>query len=485
MMLSGTNLSCVRAGLPIFRDVGFAIGAGQALLVTGPNGAGKTTLLRLIAGLIRPTEGHVTLAGADPDASIGEEAHYLAHQDALKPSLTVAENLRFWSRFLGRAEPLEPALAAVRLDDLAAVPAAYLSAGQRRRLSLARLLAVHRPIWFLDEPTAALDAPGQASLAQIMQDHLASGGIIVAATHGWLDFGEAAVRELRLGGRPPHEDERALSTCSGGEGRGEGAAAQRPHAWESPATQTAARSDPGSSPKQALAQRAGRQEGNSLSQSLFAILARDMTMALRVGGGALMGVLFFLAVVTLIPFALGPDLALLRRVGPAVLWLGALLASLLALDRLLAVDQDDGSLDLIVTNRTPLELVVGAKAVAHWVTTGLPLVIATPLFGVLLNLEPASIGATALTLLVGTPALTFIGLIGAALAVALRRGGILLPILVLPLTIPVLIFGVSAANAALAGPVPFGTPFTVLCALALISLVIGPFAAAATLRHTD
>ena len=215
------------------------------------------------------------------------------------------------------------------------------------------------------------------------------------------------------------------------------------------------------------------------------MLVRDMTIALRIGGGALMGVLFFLAVVTLIPFALGPDLALLRRVGPAVLWLGALLASLLALDRLLAVDQDDGSLDLIVTNRAPLELVVAAKAVAHWLTTGLPLVAASPLFGVLLNLEPASIGASALTLLVGTPALTFIGLIGAALAVALRRGGILLPVLVLPLTIPVLIFGVSAANAALGGPVSFGTPFTILCALTLISLVVGPFAAAATLRHMD
>ncbi|MFZ0115754.1 MAG: heme exporter protein CcmB [Xanthobacteraceae bacterium] len=220
-------------------------------------------------------------------------------------------------------------------------------------------------------------------------------------------------------------------------------------------------------------------------QSLSAMLVRDMTIALRIGGGALMGVLFFLAVVTLIPFALGPDLALLRRVGPAVLWLGALLASLLALDRLLAVDQDDGSLDLIVTNRAPLELVVGAKAVAHWLTTGLPLVAASPLFGVLLNLEPASIGTTALTLLAGTPALTFIGLIGAALAVALRRGGILLPVLVLPLTIPVLIFGVSAANAALGGPVSFGTPFTILCALTLISLVVGPFAAAATLRHMD
>jgi heme exporter protein B len=217
--------------------------------------------------------------------------------------------------------------------------------------------------------------------------------------------------------------------------------------------------------------------------ALHALLVRDMRIAVRIGGGALMGVLFFLAVVTLTPFAIGPDLALLRRIGPAILWLGALLASLLALDRLFAADHEDGSLDLILMGRAPLELSVAAKALAHWLTTGLPLVIAAPLLGLLLNLEPAAIGAVVLTLLVGTPALTFIGLIGAALAVALRRGGLLLPVLVLPLTVPVLIFGVSAANAAVVGPVPFGTPFTILCALTLMSLVVGPFAAAATLRH--
>ena len=217
--------------------------------------------------------------------------------------------------------------------------------------------------------------------------------------------------------------------------------------------------------------------------ALSALLVRDMRIAIRVGGGALMGVLFFLAVVTLVPFAIGPDLALLRRIGPAILWIGALLASLLALDRLFAADQEDGSLDLILMGRTPMELVVAAKAIAHWITTGLPLVIASPVLGLFLNLEPASIGAVALTLLVGTPALTFIGLIGAAIAVALRRGGLLLPVLILPLTVPVLIFGVSASNAAVVGPVPFGTPFTVLCALTLMSLVIGPFAAAATFRQ--
>lgn len=217
--------------------------------------------------------------------------------------------------------------------------------------------------------------------------------------------------------------------------------------------------------------------------ALCALLVRDMRVAVRVGGGAMMGVLFFLVVVTLIPFALGPDLALLRRVGPAILWIGALLASLLALDRLFAADFEDGSLDLILMGRAPLELAVAAKALAHWLTTGLPLVIATPVLALFLNLEPAATGAVMLTLLIGTPALTFIGLIGAALAVVLRRGGLLLPVLVLPLTVPVLIFGVAASNAAIVGPVPFGTPFTILCALTLMSLVLGPFAAAATLRH--
>jgi heme exporter protein B len=217
--------------------------------------------------------------------------------------------------------------------------------------------------------------------------------------------------------------------------------------------------------------------------ALRAMLLRDMRIAVRIGGGALMGVLFFLVVVTLIPFAVGPDLALLKRIGPAILWLGALLASLLALDRLFAADYEDGSLDLILMGAAPLEFTVAAKGFAHWITTGLPLVIAVPVLGLLLDLDPAAIGVVALTLLVGTPALTFIGLIGAALAVALRRGGLLLPVLVLPFTIPVLIFGVSAAEAVIVGPVPFGTPFTILCALTLASLVIGPFAAAATLRH--
>jgi heme exporter protein B len=216
---------------------------------------------------------------------------------------------------------------------------------------------------------------------------------------------------------------------------------------------------------------------------LAALLIRDLRISVRVGGGALIAVLFFLVVVTLVPFAIGPDLALLRRIGPAILWLGALLANLLALDRLLAADYEDGSLDLILMARVPLELATAAKALAHWFTTGLPLVVAAPVLGLLLNIEPAASAAVALTLFAGTPALTFLGLIGAALSVTLRRGGLLLAVLIVPLTVPVLIFGVAASNAAIVGPVPFGTPFTILCALTLASAVIGPFAAAAALRH--
>lgn len=213
------------------------------------------------------------------------------------------------------------------------------------------------------------------------------------------------------------------------------------------------------------------------------LILRDMRLSVRVGGGALMGALFYFVVVSMIPFAIGPDLNLLARIGPAMLWIGALLSTLLALDRLFASDHDDGSLDLLTMSGLPLELTVAAKAIAHWLTTALPLVVITPVLGLMLNVELSAMGYVALTLLAGTPSLTFIGLIGAALSVTLRRGGLLMAILVLPLTVPVLIFGVAAANAAIVGPAPFGPPFTILCALSLASFVLGPFAAAAALRQ--
>ena len=198
MQLSADSLACTRGGRTVFTGLSFAVAGGEALVVTGRNGAGKSSLLRMIAGLVRIAGGRLTLAGGEDEASIGEQAHYLGHHDALKPSLSVRENLSFWATFLGGAdEGVAPALEAVGLAPLAGLPAAYLSAGQRRRLSIARLVAVKRPIWLLDEPTSALDTPSQGRLAELMHDHLSGNGIIIAAAHG--PIGLKNPREMRLG----------------------------------------------------------------------------------------------------------------------------------------------------------------------------------------------------------------------------------------------------------------------------------------------
>jgi heme exporter protein B len=213
---------------------------------------------------------------------------------------------------------------------------------------------------------------------------------------------------------------------------------------------------------------------------LAAIAGQTARLSLR--GGALTGLVFFLAVVTIIPFGVGPNLNLLSRIGPAMLWIGALLATLLGLDRLFQDDRDDGSLDLIALSNLPLELVVLAKVAGHWLATGLPLVIAAPILGLMLGVEPAGLGVVTLTLLVGTPALTAIGAIGASLLAALGRGGPLVAVIVLPFTIPVLIFGVSTTAAYIGGAGPFLPPFLILVALTLIAAVVAAFAGAAALR---
>ncbi len=215
---------------------------------------------------------------------------------------------------------------------------------------------------------------------------------------------------------------------------------------------------------------------------MAALFLREWRIARRIGGGASTGAVFFLILVAIMPFAIGPDLNLLARIGPAILWVAALLSTLLGLDRLFQSEEEDGALDLLVNAGPPLEVVVLVKCAAHWTTSALPLVVASPLFGLMLALDARAQGLVAATLLVGTPALTMIGAIGAALTVSLRRGGLLMAVLVLPLTIPVLIFGVAAASAASGGAAPFLMPFLVLCALSLATIAGAPFATAAALR---
>jgi heme exporter protein A len=210
MRLTAVELACHRGGRDVFSGVSFTVGPGEALTVTGRNGAGKSSLLRLVAGFLRPTVGSLRLDGGDPELSIAEQAHYLGHQDAVKPSLSVGENLQFWTAFLGGglgaisgagSINVPDALAVMGLSGISTLPAAYLSAGQRRRLSIARLIAVKRPLWLLDEPTSTLDAAAQERLAEVMRSHLTDGGLILAATHAPL--GLAGAQELRLSAIDP------------------------------------------------------------------------------------------------------------------------------------------------------------------------------------------------------------------------------------------------------------------------------------------
>lgn len=214
---------------------------------------------------------------------------------------------------------------------------------------------------------------------------------------------------------------------------------------------------------------------------MIALLARDLKLALRAGGGFGLGLAFFLIVTVLVPFSVGPQSQLLSTIAPGVLWLGALLACLLSLDRLLALDWEDGTLDLLATAPLPLESIVSIKALAHWITTGLPLVLAAPVLGVLLNLAPEGYVWVVISLALGTPALSVIGTFGAALTVGLKRGGLLLSLLVLPLYVPTLIFGAEVARRGSLG-LETTTPLLMLAGISAGVIALLPFASAAVLR---
>lgn len=214
----------------------------------------------------------------------------------------------------------------------------------------------------------------------------------------------------------------------------------------------------------------------------LALVMRDLRLAWREGGAIGVALGFYLIVVAILPLGLGPDLNLLSRIAPGVLWVALLLAALLSVDRIFYNDYEDGTLEVITLGPLPLELVAAAKCLAHWISTGIPLALMAPVLGLLLNLDLTAYGVLVLTMLVGTPAISFLGAVGAGLTLGLRRGGLLLSLLILPLYVPILIFGVSSVDAVLMGPASFTSPFLILCALSLATVVLAPFAAAAALR---
>nr|WP_229709218.1 heme exporter protein CcmB [Bombella favorum] len=429
-LLQLEHIQLERAGRCLFSDLSLSLSPGDALLLTGSNGAGKSSLLRLIAGLCRPTKGTVTRRST---------IAWLGSHNALKPTLTVEQNLRLFIPY--DTETIFNVLNRLALAHLLDCPTRLLSLGQKRRVSLARLILSNADLWLLDEPANALDAASLTLLETILAEHRARGGALVIASHTALSLPDS--HQLALGKPAPLTF--TLTPTTG---------VSRPH------------------------QHSRRQE--QTYHPFLYHLRRELHLACRNSTETLAGLLFLIVCSTMFPLALGPSPTLLQQTGAAILWVCTLLACLLPLERLYNADAEDGSLDILQITLHPAFIALG-KMLIHWLTTGLPILLATPLLAVFFQLPAPILPVLLASLALGSLTLSLIGGMTAAITLGARRNSLLLPVLTLPLMVPTLIFG-TLACAPPAGPASM-TNLSLLAALFLLALPSCPFIAGISLEE--
>lgn len=444
MILSASTIECRRGGKMILPDVSFALTSGQIMAVTGANGSGKSTLLRVLAGLNAPAEGEILLNGRILDADQSRDhTIWIGPDTPLKPDLTVHDNLSFWMAMQGSApDPtiILKALHRFEAAHLANRRVRTLSSGQKRRALMARLFLTPRGLWLLDEPESALDAQGRKELMAALHEHCGDRGAAIIATHQPDLWQPTFTLALQDQARP----------SSG--------------FYRMPPSDTL-------QPKPVARLGTGAVAG--------AVLRRDLQLARRRQADSLQPVLLFMLLILLFPLSLGPDLQSLTPFSGGLLIMAALFAALLPLERIFAGDLADGTLETLLTTPAPLPAYTAGKMAAHWLGSGLPVVLATPLAALMLGVPLERAFDLAGIMLPVTLLFTMIGAGISALVLSAARGAVLLAILAAPLYIPVLIFGAAALGGA-----GGSMPFTLLWALCAALAPVSPLVAAGCLGLT-
>lgn len=437
MILALSNISFERDHQTILQTISITVQPGECLQILGANGSGKSTLLKIMAGLLSPDTGEIIIDRQD--------MHYISHKNGIKLALTVMENLRLQAAIAGEKFDEQKAVLALQQLDLILLRdrlASQLSAGQLRRVCLAKLLLTPRKIWLLDEPTTALDADSQRLFASMLEKHLQQGGMATVATHQMIELQQIKLYCLDLS-----KNDKVCSL---------------------PASLT-------------LRDCATPSLPTFVTEGIVSIIYHEIIISLRHAFSWVTPLLFFVLVVCLFPLSIGPDTSLIQQAAPGIIWVCALLAILISLGSLFKNDADDGSLDAVLLSSRPLILLVGSKLAAFWLTHCLPFILISPVLGILLQLQVAEIGALCLSLLLGTPVLILLGAIGSALIVGIRGNGLLLPMLIMPLYIPVLIFGTSMMIAANQGTL-FNGQIALMMASLLVSIGFAPLFTGMALR---